>query len=719
MSNRLANSTSPYLLQHAENPVDWYPWGEDAFAAARTDDKPIFLSIGYSACHWCHVMAHESFESEAIAEQLRADFISMKVDREERPEIDSIYMTALQIFMQMIGSHQGGGWPLSMFLTPEGKPFYGGTYWPPESRMGRTGFADVLKAIASYWRDRREETLSQAEKITGYLRAHSESGQQESPEGDRGDLLSGEIGGPSRLSEAEGVELLRNACANLERAFDPQFGGFGGAPKFPHPIDLRLLLRCARRFKQPRLLDLVTHTLDRMAAGGIYDQLGGGFHRYSVDERWLVPHFEKMLYDNGMLAATYLEAYQVTGNERYAHIVRATLDYILREMTDPGGGFYSAQDADSEGVEGKFFVWTPAELNAVLGEDVAARFAYVYDVSQIGNFEGKNILHLPRTWEQCATLLKCDVDELQSEMAVAREKLLAARGERIWPGLDDKVLINWNALAIEAFALAGSALGEERYMAAAKNAADFILRNMRDSHGRLLHSWRQGQARYAACLDDYACLINALQRLYEATLDERYIDDALALAETTVTHFADKSAGDFFYTADDHEQLITRQKDAHDNPTPSGNGMLATALLRVGQMTGRTNLIAAAQDILSSFRDSLQRMPMATGQLLTALDWALGPTKEIVITAKDQPTVRRHLADLQTRFLPNCLIAAQWQRDSYHSDGLSGLFSDKPPSEEPTVYVCQNFACQTPVSGNDDISKLWNELAPDGSGSRG
>ncbi len=708
MPNRLAQSTSPYLLQHADNPVDWYEWGGEAFAAAKDQDKPIFLSIGYSACHWCHVMAHESFENEAIAAQLRADFISVKVDREERPEIDSIYMTALQIFLQMVGSPQGGGWPLSMFLTPEGKPFYGGTYWPPESRYGRPGFSDVLNSLAGFWKDRRDDTLTQADKITEYLQKHS--GEVVEDAATLESVGTTENAVPQFITE-NAERILRNACAQLERSFDPQFGGFGAAPKFPHPLDLRFLLRMAGRFAQPRLLEIATHTLDRMAAGGIYDQLGGGFHRYSVDARWLVPHFEKMLYDNGMLATTYLEAFQLTGNERFAEVARETLDYLLREMTDPAGGFYSAQDADSEGEEGKFFVWTPAELAEVLDEETATRFAYVFDVSDLGNFEGKNILHLSRTWEQCAALLKCDVAQLKKEMRDARAQLLKARSQRVFPGLDDKVLVNWNALAIEAFALAGSVLHDDKYTSAARRAADFVLQEMRDDNGRLLHSWRKGKARNTACLDDYACLINALQRVYEATLDESYIDAALELADLTIKHFADPAVGDFYFTADDHERLITRQKDAHDNPTPSGNGMLATALLRLGQLSGRADITAVAERILWAFRDSMERMPGATAQMLTALDWALVPTQEVVVTAKDESVVHDLLQRLQTHFVPNCVIAGRWASESNSSQSLEPLFAGKVPDSEPAAFVCQQFACQQPVVGEAAINDLWEQLA--------
>jgi uncharacterized protein YyaL (SSP411 family) len=481
MPNHLAQETSPYLLQHANNPVDWHAWGPEAIARAREEQKPIFLSIGYSACHWCHVMEHESFENPDIARLLNESFVSIKVDREERPDLDHIYMSAVQ---SIAGR---GGWPMSVFLTPDLEPFFGGTYWPPTSRMGMPGFDRVLAAVADAWQNRRAETIEQAGRLAEHVRA-----------------LSGLATEPGELSPT----LLRTAGAALERSFDHRYGGFGGAPKFPHPMDLKLLLRLWRREPREGVLQMVTHTLDKMAAGGMYDHLGGGFHRYSVDERWLVPHFEKMLYDNALLASCYLEAWQATQRETYLQVVRETLDYVLREMTHADGGFYSTQDADSEGEEGKFYVWSPAEVQAVLGEKAAGTFCYVYDVSEQGNFEGHSILNLPKTLAQCAQLLNRDLADLQAELAASRAKLLAVRDRRVHPGLDDKVLVSWNGLMIDAFAQAAAALGDARYHEAAARAADFLLTKLRQPDGRLLHSWRKGKPRFEAYVDDYASLAN-------------------------------------------------------------------------------------------------------------------------------------------------------------------------------------------------------------------
>ncbi len=481
MPNRLADESSPYLLQHKDNPVEWYPWGAEALDRAKAEQKPIFLSIGYSACHWCHVMEHESFENPEIARELNEQFVSIKVDREERPDLDQIYMTAVQILTGR------GGWPMSVFLTPGLEPFYGGTYWPPTARMGMPGFDQVLRAVAQAWTDRREQVTTQAGELAGQL--------------GEGRLAGGE----GQLSDA----LLRSAATALERNFDPQHGGFGGAPKFPHPLDLRLLLRCWRRWGRPATLEITTKTLDKMAAGGIYDHLGGGFHRYAVDERWLVPHFEKMLYDNALLASCYVEAFLATGKADYAQVAQETLDYVLRDMTDAAGGFYSSEDADSEGEEGKFYTWSTEEVAAVLGPDAAAIFEAVYDVSAEGNFEGRNILNLPKTIEQYAALRHLDAAQLREHLAGWRRKLLEMRNRRVRPARDDKVLLSWNSLLIEALALAAGALDEPRYLAAAIKAAGFILTDMRREDGRLWHTWRAGHAKVEAFLDDYTGFIGA------------------------------------------------------------------------------------------------------------------------------------------------------------------------------------------------------------------
>jgi uncharacterized protein YyaL (SSP411 family) len=694
MPNRLADATSPYLLQHAENPVEWYPWGPEALARARAEDRPIFLSIGYSACHWCHVMEHESFENDQIARLMNAHFVCIKVDREERPDLDQIYMNAVQM---MTGR---GGWPMSVFLTPELKPFYGGTYWPPQSRLGMPGFDQVLLAVADAWQNRRGQAIEQAETLTQHL----------------------QIAATPQPGQAElGPELSEHAALALARSFDPTHGGFGGAPKFPHPMDLRLLLHAWRRRPDADRLHIVTHTLTKMAAGGMYDQLGGGFHRYSVDERWLVPHFEKMLYDNALLVPCYVDAYRVTGREDFARVARETCDYVLREMTDPAGGFYSTQDADSEGEEGKFFVWTPEEIAAALGPARADTFCRVYDVTPEGNFEhGRNILNRPKTPEQAAAVLGRDVDELSAELALDRAKLLAVREARVHPGLDDKVLVAWNGLMIEALADAATALDEPRYLAAAQRAADFLVTHMRRDDGRLLHSWRRGEARLDAYLDDYACLAAALVKLYQADFDERWIDEAIRFVELGLRLFEDADAGGFFYTADDHEALIARPKDLYDNAVPSGNSMAALALVRLGKLSGRADLLAAAERTLRAATGVMEHAPRAAGQMLLALDLFLGPTKQIVVLGdRASPDTAAVLSALARRFVPNKVVACRAPSGggaahdtARRSAALDPLFAGKQlAGPEPAVFVCEQFACQAPVFGRDAALAAVEALA--------
>ncbi len=703
MANQLAQETSPYLLQHKDNPVDWRPWGEEALALAKAQSRPIFLSIGYAACHWCHVMEHESFEDPEIAAVLNENFVPIKVDREERPDLDQIYMQALQVYFQLVGSPQGGGWPLSMFLTPDLQPFLGGTYWPPRALHGRPGFIDVLQSVTKYWQESREQIVQQAARLTEYV-------QQ---------------GDPSATPENQpDAALLETAATALDRAFDRQHGGFGGAPKFPHPLDLQLLLRLNLRFPRHGLLPLVTLTLDKMAAGGLYDQLGGGFHRYSVDSRWLVPHFEKMLYDNAMLARCYVEAYQALQNPEYARVARETLDYVLREMTGPEGGFYSTQDADSEGEEGKFYVWTPDELTQVLGAEAAERFAYVYDVTPQGNFEGHNILNLPKTLEQCAQIKKISLEELRAELAASRQKLLAAREKRIHPGLDDKIIVSWNGLMIDALAEAAGVLNEPLYLEAASRAADFILDRLRADDGRLLHAWREGRARFDAYLDDYACLVNGLITLYEANFEERYLSSALHLAGHIRRHFHDPQRGNFFYTADDHEQLIARQKDVQDNPVPSGNGMTAYAFLRLGKLIGSHELQEFGRGILASFAHFMERAPTATGQMLLALDFDLGPTHEILVLVgpEDRPP-EDLLFDLRRRYVPRKVLACRQadgdpvplfrgaDEQEVCCRSLDSMFQGKTAVDgQPSVYICRDHTCGEPAIGEAAIRAAWQKL---------
>ena len=691
--NRLAHESSPYLLQHQNNPVDWFPWGLEALAKAKTEGKPIFLSIGYSACHWCHVMEHESFENESIAAYVNEHFVPIKVDREERPDLDQIYMNAVQL---MTGR---GGWPMSVFLTPDLQPFFGGTYWPPTARMGMPGFDQVLRAVVDAWQNRREMAVEQARQLTEAVRQEGEQGT-----GDRGQGTG--------IDADHARQLLENARRQLARAFDATNGGFGSAPKFPHSMDLQLLLRLWKRQPRDETLHMVTHTLEKMAAGGIHDHLAGGFARYSVDERWLVPHFEKMLYDNGLLTSANLDALQATGDFRFARTIRETCDYVLHYMTDAAGGFHSTEDADSEGEEGKFYVWTPAEIKQVLGPEKGERFCYVYDVTEQGNFEhGKSILNLPKSIEQVAAMKGWPVEALKTELAESRSKLLAVRDQRVRPGKDDKILVSWNALMIDSLARAGVIVGERRYLEAASKAADFVLRDLtRD--GRLLHTWRHGKAKGDAFLDDYAYFINALVTLYESTFHEHWIDEAVRLADLMRQHFEDKASGGFFFTADDHEQLIARNKDFQDASVPSGNGMAATALIRLGKLTGKTEYLESAQGAILAGMPLMERAPTAAGQLLIALDMWLGPMRELVLVGgSDDAENQATLAELQRVYLPNRVLAYR-AGDVPHrspmgaprSPSLAALFQGRAAMNgQPTLYICENFACQQPVVGREAI----------------
>jgi uncharacterized protein YyaL (SSP411 family) len=682
-TNRLASESSLYLRQHAGNPVDWYPWGPEAFARARQEDKPIFLSVGYSACHWCHVMEHESFEDPEAAQMLNENFLAIKVDREERPDIDAIYMAAVQAL------NQGqGGWPMSVWLTPSLEPFYAGTYFPPRDMYGRPSFKRVVAALAEAWRDRRGDVTRAAGNITEMLREH---GSAPSAAGDVND------------------DLLQSAAQVLRHTHDAVHGGFGSAPKFPHAIDLRLLLRCWQRFGLAELLDVVRLTLDKMARGGIYDHLGGGFHRYSTDARWLVPHFEKMLYDNALLSVAYLEAFQATGESFYRRVVEETLDYVLREMTDPAGPFYSTQDADSEGIEGKFYVWTEREIVEVLGEELARVVTDVYDVGAGGNWEGHNILHRSKTDDQDARLLRLDVDELRSKLAEGRRKLYEVRSKRIWPGRDEKVLTSWNGLMIAAFAKAGAVLDRPEYTVAAVRAADYILTHMRSPDGRLFRTTAIGAApKIDAYLEDYACLMDALVDLYEATFETRWLRTAGELATVMVERFADPGGGGFFSTAAGQDDLIVRLKDLHDGSTPSGNAMAVTGLLRLAVLTGTTPWGDEAERSLRSLRGVIERSPMASGQMLLALDFYLGPVQEVAIVGdRTGADVRRVLRAARAPFRPRRLVAL---RDAAESSTLP-LLADKSAHGPVTTYICQNYACQAPIVGAEEAEK---ELATDG-----
>ena len=689
MSNRLANETSPYLLQHAHNPVDWYPWGEEALARARAELKPIFLSIGYSACHWCHVMERESFEDREIADYLNEHFVCIKVDREERPELDQIYMQAVQ----MMTGH--GGWPMSVFLTPELQPFFGGTYWPPTDRMGMPGFARVLRAVSDAWQNRRGQAFQQAAELTAALAAGATQGSDDT---------------------ALEIDILHQAAAQLHRQFDFQNGGFGQAPKFPHAICLQFLLRHWSRTGNADSLAIVRRNLEMMARGGIYDHLAGGFARYSVDAHWLVPHFEKMLYDNSLLTDAYLDAYLVTGQTEWQTVVRETLDYVLRDMTDDNGGFHSTEDADSEGEEGKFYVWSAAEIRQLLGDALAEKFCFVYDVTEGGNFDGHNILNLRRSIAESAALKGWDGEQLLTELRAARATLRGARDRRVRPAKDDKILANWNGLMIHAMARAGAALGESRYVDGAVRAAEFVWDQMRRDDGRLLHSFRHGRARFPAYLDDYAFLAQALVALYEATFEAKWLERAVGLAESIVHLFTDPDQGGFFFTAADHEPLIARMKDLQDSSVPSGNGMCAAVLMRLGKLSGRLDFVELAGQALQASAPIMANYPIAAGQALVALDWWLGPTHEIAVVAANPEDLARVANSWRRRYWPRSVLAGRVvsiaDETAHVSAPLQAMLASKLPLRgQPTLYVCRDFACEQPAIGDDEIDRQINRLS--------
>ena len=670
--NRLIDETSPYLLQHADNPVDWYPWGEEALHLAREAGKPIFMSIGYSACHWCHVMAHESFEDERVAAILNAHFVSIKVDREERPDLDRIYMSAVQT---MTGS---GGWPMSVFLTPEGTPFYGGTYFPPTPRHGLPSFAQILHAVVDAWRNRRGELEAAGQKLVDAIRQQGQA--DASPSSGRTDLDR---------------STLHAAFGALQRRFDQAHGGWGQAPKFPQPMALEFLLRYHRLTAETGALDMAVQTLKAMARGGMYDQLGGGFHRYSVDDQWLVPHFEKMLYDNAQLARVYLHTWQVTGNAFFRTITQEILDYVVREMTGPAGGFYSTQDADSEGEEGKFFVWTPEEFHALLGDEADA-FMAAYGVTPAGNFEGKNILEFVGDLEQHSALVE------------ARRKLHAIREERVHPGRDEKVLTSWNGLMLAAFAEAARALNRDdgsralaaSYRQVAERNADFLLREVRQENGRLLHSWKDGDARLNGYLEDYSYLIEGLLELYQTTFEPRWFVAAQELAETMIDRFQSPDGG-FFDTSDDHEALITRPRDLQDNATPSGGAMAATGLLKLAGLTSDPHPVDIAHQALAQVQPAageglLSQHPLAFSQWLQALSFSLAQPREIAIAGDpDAAGTQALLRVVREGYRPFQVVALGAPRP----EGAEvPLLQDRGLVEgQAAAYVCRNSTCQAPV----------------------
>ncbi len=679
-TNRLADETSPYLLQHAHNPVDWYPWGEEALAKAKAENKPIFLSVGYSACHWCHVMERESFENEDVAAVMNAHFVCIKVDREERPDIDEIYMTAVQA---MTGS---GGWPMSVWLTPNLKPFYGGTYYPPDSAYGRPGFKAVLQHIAKIWVERQDDVHKTAAEMT----AHMES------------LLAGRIEGGGDLTP----ELLTAAADSLAGSFDATDGGFGDAPKFPSAPSIEMLLREHSRTGDESQLHMATFTLDKMALGGIYDHLGGGFARYSVDAQWLVPHFEKMLYDNAQLAIAYVDAWQVTRDPFYRRVVEETLDYILRDMTDEGGGFHCAEDADSEGEEGKFYLWAHDEILAELGNDDGAFFCDYYNIEPAGNFSshepyhrGKNILHMSVPMEAFAQAHGETPKKVLARLEPLRKRLLDLRSKRIRPGLDDKVLTAWNALMISAFCRAHQAFGEERYRAAAVRAAEFILAKMTNEKGELLRTHRKGESRLPAYLEDYSYFIVALVDLYETTFDVKYLKDAERLAGLMMTKFWDAEHRAFYFTSDDHTNLLVRTKPTYDGATPSGSSMAAVGLLRLAKLTDNKAHYDTAIALLKANFPYLSRAPRGYLKMLAAVDFVVYPPKEIAIVGpKSSPATASLLDALRTTYVPNKVVAFMEPSDESAGSVVPLLKGKSLVRGSPAAYVCKDFACKLPVT---------------------
>ena len=669
--NRLSKETSPYLLQHAHNPVDWYAWGEEAFGKARAEDKPVFLSIGYSACHWCHVMERESFESNDVAEQLNRDFVSIKVDREERPDVDSIYMEAVQ----MMTGH--GGWPMSVFLTPEGKPFYAGTYFPPEDRHGMPGFKRVLTHVAEAYRTRRsdvEEASNEVQQAIGRTTRVPPSGRTI----DR--------------------TALTHAAARIAQTYDSTNGGFGGAPKFPPSMTLDFLMQVASRTGDAALRSIITTTLTKMARGGMYDQIGGGFHRYSVDARWLVPHFEKMLYDNALLARLYTRAWQWTKDPFFAAIANETLGWVKREMTAPDGSFYATLDADSEGVEGKFYVWDRSEVMEILGPEDGRIFCALYDVTEHGNWEEKNILNVPREPRSVAADLGVTLTQLDEIALRGKCKLYGVRAERVWPGRDEKILAGWNGWMLAAFAEAAMAFDRDDYREVVRANADFLLTRI-GSDGRLIR-----HARIPGLLEDYSGVGWGLALAYEATHERRFIDAARTLGDQILTRFTDEENGGFYDTPIDHEKLITRPKDLFDNATPAGNSVACELLLRLALIYGEERYVEAATRGLDSTWALAERYPSGFGFILGVAEWRSGEPREIVLTGRIEDGAFRALRRVVgEEFIPHRVLVA--------GDAMDLPLMQNRPPDKVMAYVCESYACAEPTADPERLRVLLQVVA--------
>jgi len=677
-TNRLSRETSPYLLQHAHNPVDWYPWGEEAFEKARSENKPILLSIGYSACHWCHVMEHESFENEKIAALMNELFVNIKVDREERPDLDEIYMNAVQMLTGR------GGWPMTMFLTPDRKPFYGGTYFPPQDRQGMPGFLRILTAVSQAYRERPQDVEKSVSEILNALQRMAKS---------------------QETSQSFSASILADGAEQVARAYDADNGGLGQAPKFPNAGVYELFLRHYSRSNNERFLEMVVHTLTKMAQGGIYDHLGGGFHRYSVDAKWLVPHFEKMLYDNAQLLRIYAHAYTLTREPLFKSVIEETLGYLLREMFHPQGGFYSTQDADSEGDEGKFFVWTGEEINRLLGEADGEIFCRMYDVGEPGNFDGQSILHPILTVDQASKFFRKESSEIQDLVANAKRKLFVEREKRIKPFRDEKIITAWNGLMLSGLAEAIKIIDNPAALDAARKTVEFIFTKMfRDDF--LLHSYKDGQAKLLGYLDDYAFLAVGLLDLYEAMFERSYLDRAIQLTDIMLREFWDERDGGFFFTGKSHEQLISRAKPIFDASIPSGNAMATQLLLRLNYSTGKDQYRASAEKILRSYYDAMESQPFGFAHMLCALDLYLQGAKEIVIVGNpDEAAVRKFIDEINSIYLPNKVILTV--RPGASLSQISPLLEGKTALDgKPTVYVCENSTCSAPVTSAAELRSL-------------
>ncbi len=686
MSNRLQHETSPYLLQHKDNPVDWYAWGPDALKAARTEDKPILLSIGYSACHWCHVMAHESFEDRATAAYMNQHFINIKVDREERPDLDDIYMQATLMF-----NRGQGGWPMTVFLTPDGFPFHAGTYYPPQPRYGMPSFKQVMEAVAEAYTTRRDEMMATSKTLADDLRRAMSEG-------------TSAVG-----QDALSSRLLDTAAANLIRRSDSVYGGLtSGKPKFPNPINLEYLLRYHSATGDDKALQTVLFTLRKMASGGIYDQLGGGFHRYSVDEKWLVPHFEKMLYDNALLARVYLHGWLLSGDPLLREIVEDTLDTVMRDMSGPDGQFYSTLDADSQGQEGKFYVWTAEEIRQALDGAVNnpdAVLAY-WGVTPGGNFEGANILHIADMMERVGIRHGLPIEQMRDDVSAAKMILFTLRKDRVLPGRDDKAVTAWNGMMLAAFAEAGRVLDREEYRQVAADNASFLLSDMSNADGRLYRTYKDGQAKISGYLEDYAHVVDGLLQLYEATFESRWFNDARRLADWALAHFRAPD-GSFYDTSDEHESLIIRPRNVQDNATPSGTAMFATDLLRLAAYTGETQYEEAALSVYRSVGGALSEYPMAFGQMLIGLDLYIRRPVEIALIGDPaDPRMEAMLNVVRKKYRPTAVVALSVK----NPDGMvtPALLRTRTLRDGPAAYVCENFVCAAPVTTADALASLLN-----------